>query len=255
MKKFKRIACIFGIILVLATLVSGIAVFATDSALDVGGISIDVGDDSAGIADSLQVVFLLTILAVAPAILIMMTGFTRIVIVLSFVKNALGLQQTPPNQVMIGLAVFLTFFLMSPIFNQINEEAYIPYTENQITQEVAVERALAPMREFMLKQTKAADLNMFLDIAGEETPATTDEIPTEVIISAFVTSELKTAFIMGFIIYIPFLVIDMIVASTLMSLGMMMLPPTMISLPFKILLFILVDGWTLTVKTLLTSFS
>jgi len=177
------------------------------------------------------------------------------VIVLSFTKNALGLQNTPPNQVLLGLAVFLTFFLMSPILNEINEKAYIPYTENKITQKEAIENTMKPLREFMLKQTRTADLNMFLEIAGEDAPATTEDIPNEVVISAFVTSELKTAFIMGFMIYIPFLVIDMIVASTLMSLGMIMLPPAMISLPFKVLLFILVDGWELTIKTMLTSFS
>jgi flagellar biosynthetic protein FliP len=220
------------------------------------GISVNITgtDTPQGTANTLQILFLLTVLSLAPAILIMMTGFTRIVIVLSFVRNALGLQQTPPNQVLIGLALFLTIFMMSPIISQINKEAYIPFTENKITQQQAIDNAMKPLRSFMLKQAKPKDLNLFLSLAKKPKPQTNDEIPTEIIIPAFIIGELKRAFIIGFIIYIPFLVIDMIVASTLMSMGMMMLPPTMISLPFKILLFILVDGWGLTIKTLITSF-
>jgi flagellar biosynthetic protein FliP len=211
-----------------------------------------------GIADnaaSIQILILLTILSLAPSILIMMTGFTRIIIVLSFVRNALGLQQMPPNQVMIGLSLFLTFFIMSPVVSEINENAYQPYVQSQITQNEAMERAAKPIRNFMLKQTYPKDLNMFLSLAEKPVPETYDEIETRLIIPAFITSELKRAFQMGFFIFIPFIVIDMVVSSTLMAMGMMMLPPSMISLPFKVLLFVMVDGWGLTIKTLVSSFN
>lgn len=220
------------------------------------GISVNInGANKAGTADSLQILFLLTVLALAPSLLIMMTGFTRIIIVLSFVRNALGLQQTPPNQVMVGIALFLTLFLMSPIVKQIDKEAYTPYSKGEITQKQAVDKALVPMRKFMLKQTNKDDLNLFISLGKLAKPKNLDSIPTEVVIPAFITSELRRAFIIGFIIYLPFLVIDMIVASVLMSMGMVMLPPVMISLPFKLLLFVLVDGWGLLIKTLIMSFN
>lgn len=205
-------------------------------------------------SESVNIVILLTILTLLPSILIMMTGFTRIIMVLSFIRNALGLQQMPPNQVLIGLSLFLTFFIMSPVIGEINETAYKPYIEESITQEQALKNAEKPLREFMLKQTYGKDLNLFLELAKEPEPETYDEIKTSIIIPAFITSELKRAFQMGLFILIPFIVIDMVVSSTLLSMGMMMLPPTMISLPFKILLFVLVDGWGLTIKTLITSF-
>ncbi len=203
---------------------------------------------------SLQLLFLLTILTLAPSILIMMTGFTRILIVLSFIRNALGLQQTPPNQLVIGLALFLTFFIMAPIATEINNEAIQPFIREEITQDIAIERAMKPIRNFMFKQTRDKDLGLFLSMKGKANVGNLDEIPTHVLIPAFIISELKTAFQIGFIIYIPFLVIDMVVASTLMAMGMMMLPPVIISLPFKILLFILVDGWNLIVKSLVLGF-
>lgn len=203
---------------------------------------------------SLQLLFVLTILSLAPSILIMMTGFTRIVIVLGFIRSALGLQQTPPNHVVIGLAIFITFFTMAPIATQINAEAIQPFLKEEITQDIAIERGMDPVREFMFKQTRDKDMGLFLDMKGIKNVSKLEEIPTHVIIPAFIISELKTAFQMGFIIYIPFLVIDMVVASTLMAMGMMMLPPVIISLPFKILLFVLVDGWNLVIKSLVLGF-
>lgn len=204
-------------------------------------------------SETLDILGLLTVLSLLPSILIMFTSFTRIIIVLSFVRNAIGLQQMPPNQVLIGLALILTFFVMSPVLAQIDKDAYQPYIAEKITQEQAIEKALDPIREFMFKQTYKEDLQFFEGVA-EIKPETLEEIPTEVLTPAFVTSEIKRAFQIGFLIYIPFIVIDMIVASALMSMGMMMLPPTIISLPFKVLLFVLVDGWVLTIQTLITGF-
>ena len=203
---------------------------------------------------SLQLLFVLTILSLAPSILIMMTGFTRTVIVLGFIRSALGLQQTPPNHVIIGLAIFITFFTMAPIATQVNEEALQPFLAEEITQDIAIEKGMEPIREFMFRQTRDKDMGLFLDMKGISNVTTLEEIPTHVIIPAFIISELKTAFQMGFIIYIPFLVIDMVVSSTLMAMGMMMLPPVIISLPFKILLFVIVDGWNLVIKSLVLGF-
>jgi len=204
--------------------------------------------------DSIKIIIWLTVLSLAPSILIMMTGFTRIVIFLTFVRNAIGLQQTPPNQVIVGLALFLTFFFMAPVVDEIKTNAYDPYTAGQLTQQEAIDEAIKPLHTFMAKQTYDRDLDLFMSMAGIQSVPTAADIPLHVLIPAFVTSELKRAFQIGFFIFIPFLVIDMIVASTLMSMGMMMLPPVMISLPFKILLFIMVDGWSLISKTLVTSF-
>lgn len=210
-------------------------------------------------SESLDILLLLTVLALLPSILIMLTGFTRIIIVLSLVRNGMGLQQMPPNQVLIGLALFLTLFVMSPVIDQIKETAYQPYIEERIDADEAVERAIVPIREFMLAQTGSEDLNFFLAASAENPEEEIvieeyDDIPTRALIPAFITSEIKRGFQIGFYIYIPFIVIDMIVASTLMAMGMMMLPPVVISLPFKLLLFVLVDGWTLTIKSLLISF-
>ncbi|MBS4536038.1 flagellar type III secretion system pore protein FliP [Clostridium sp. D2Q-14] len=203
-----------------------------------------------------EILLVLTILTLAPAILIMMSSFTRIIIVLSFIRNALGTQQTPPNQVLIGLALFLTFFVMAPIGADINENALQPYLEEEIGQAEAIDNAMVPIREFMYKQTRDKDLALFVDIADvEEEIVNMEDIPTKALIPAFIISELKTAFQISFIIFIPFLIIDMVVASTLMSMGMMMLPPVMISLPFKILLFIMVDGWNLIIRSLINGFS
>ena len=206
------------------------------------------------ISSTLQVLLLLTVLSLAPAILLMTTGFTRIVIVLSFVRLAMGTQQMPPNQIIIGLAMFLTFFIMAPVFDQINANALQPYMKKQINQEQALTRAVEPLREFMFSQTGEKDIGLLLEIAGREAPNSREELSTLTLIPAFMLSELKRAFQMGFLIYIPFLVIDMVVASILMSMGMMMLPPVIISLPFKLLLFVLVDGWNLVVASLVKSF-
>lgn len=212
-------------------------------------------DKPGDVAVTLQIILLITILSIAPAILIMMTSFTRIVIVLGFVRTALATQQMPPNQVIIGLALFMTFFIMAPTFGEINDQALQPYLDGEITQTEAFDNAVQPMKQFMAKQTREKDLALFMNYAGQEKPNSISEIPLTSLIPAFAISELKTAFQMGFLIFIPFLIIDMVVASILMAMGMMMLPPVMISLPFKILLFILVDGWYLVVQSLLFSFS
>ncbi len=229
---------------------------AAPAAVPVPSLNVGVGaaQSPQDVALSLQILLMLTILTLAPSILIMMTSFTRIIIVLSFIRSALATQQVPPNQVLIGLAMFLTFFTMSPYFSEINQRAFQPYLAGSITQEQAMEASVKPLRTFMLKQTRENDLALFVNLSNEKRPETPDDIPTMTVIPAFVISELKTAFQIGFLLYIPFIVVDMVVASTLMSMGMMMVPPNMISLPFKLLLFILVDGWHLIVRSLVTSF-
>ncbi|MCA1028481.1 flagellar type III secretion system pore protein FliP [Cytobacillus kochii] len=206
------------------------------------------------ISTSIKLLLMLTVLSLAPSILILMTCFTRIVIVLSFVRTALATQSMPPNQVIIGLALFLTFFVMAPTFHEVNEQALSPLFNEEIDLEEAYDRASLPLKEFMSAHTREKDLQLFLDYSGAEKPSSIEEIPLTALVPAFAISEIKTAFQIGFMIFIPFLVIDMVVASVLMSMGMMMLPPVMISLPFKILLFVLVDGWYLVVKSLLQSF-
>lgn len=220
--------------------------------------SVTVGVEGASkpkdVVASLQILVLLTVLSLAPAILIMMTSFTRIIVVLSFVRNALATQQMPPNQVLVGLALFLTFFVMAPTWNQINTQAVQPYLAGQISQQEAMDKASAPLKDFMLKQTREKDLALFVNLAQLPKPNGPGDLPLQVVVPAFAISELKTAFQIGFAIFIPFIVIDMVVASTLMSMGMLMLPPMMISLPFKILLFVMVDGWNLIVRALVMSF-
>ncbi len=203
---------------------------------------------------SIQTLLLLTGLTFLPAMLLMMTSFTRIIIVFSLLRHALGTQTSPPNQVLVGLALFLTFFIMAPVGEKIYDDAYLPLSENRITFTQALERGAVPLRAFMLKQTRDADLALFTKISQSPAPANVDEVPLRVLIPAFVTSELKTAFQIGFIIFIPFLIIDMVVASVLMSMGMMMMSPVMIALPFKVMLFVLVDGWQLVIGSLVTTF-
>lgn len=251
MTKTKKLKILFAVLASLLTFIISIAVFAEP--MDLWG-QLGIANSSETMTGSVQLIVLLTILSILPSILIMTTSFTRIVIVLSLVRNALGMQQSPPNQVIIGISLFLTFFIMSPVISEVKTNAYDPFIAGEITQEVALENAEKPLREFMLRQTYNKDLNMFMSMAKMEPPETYDEIPIETIVPAFITSELKRAFQMGFFIYIPFIVIDMVVASVLMSMGMMMLPPVMISLPFKLMLFILVDGWDLIIKTLVSSF-
>ena len=206
------------------------------------------------IVSTIKIIMMLTVLTLAPAILILMTSFTRIIVVLSFLRQALGTQQMPPNQLLVGLALFLTLFIMAPILNKLNNEALQPFMDNKISQEEAITKALTPLRSFMFNQTRDQDLALFVKMAKVERPKTRADVSTIVLIPAFILSELKTAFQIGFIIYLPFLVIDMVVASVLMAMGMMMLPPVVISLPFKIMLFVLVDGWSLIVGSLVQSF-
>lgn len=208
-----------------------------------------------GQIQSLEMILMITVLTMLPSIVIMTTSFTRIIIVMSFLRNALGMQQTPPNTVLVGIALFLTLFIMSPVLNQINEEAYIPYKNEQINGQEALDRASVPMKTFMLKQTEKETLDMFMDFSGEKITDDYEDLPLTVVIPSFMTSELKRAFIMGFLLFLPFLLIDIVVSSTLMSMGMIMLPPAMISLPFKILLFITVNGWQLLFSTLIKSFN
>ncbi|MDP2154227.1 MAG: flagellar type III secretion system pore protein FliP [Methylotenera sp.] len=203
---------------------------------------------------SLQTLILLTSLTFLPAVVLMMTGFTRIIIVLSLLRQALGTQSVPPNQVMIGLALFLTFFVMSPVIDKIYVDAYKPLSENQITMQEAMDKGVAPLKEFMLKQTRESDLALFAKMAEVDNIQSPDQVPLKVLVPAFVTSELKTAFQIGFAIFIPFLIIDMVVASVLMSMGMMMVSPAIVALPFKLMLFVLVDGWQLILGSLVESF-
>ncbi len=225
-------------------------------AVNVPTVTLGVKDaaNPAEVSTALQVLFVLTIISVAPAILLMTTAFTRIVIVLGFVRQAMGTQNMPPNQIIIGLSLFLTFFVMSPVFNTINSTALQPYLDEEITQEVALDTTVEAMRDFMFSQVRENELKLLFEVTKKQQPEDRQDVSTMVLIPAFLLSELKMAFQMGFMIYVPFLVIDMIVASVLMSMGMMMLPPIIISLPFKLLLFVLVDGWHLVVGSLLKSF-
>ncbi|RPK15393.1 flagellar type III secretion system pore protein FliP [Priestia endophytica] len=210
--------------------------------------------DTESVSTTIKLLLLLTVFSLAPGILILMTCFTRVVVVLAFLRTALGTQQTPPTQVLIGLALFISFFVMAPTFSEVNKEALQPLFNNDISLDEAYDKAALPMKEFMTKYTREKDLALFLNYEGTEKPESMEEIPMRALVPAFAISELKTAFQIGFMIFVPFLVIDMIVSSILMSMGMMMLPPVMISLPFKILLFVLVDGWNLVIKSLLLSF-
>ena len=245
-------------LLIAATVLCGIFTAAVAIAEPLALPTVSVGVSKASkpgdVAIVLQIFFLMTIMSLAPGLLIMTTSFTRIVVVLSFLRNAIGTQQAPANQIIVGLSLFLTFFIMSPVWQQINTQALQPFKAQTISQEEAFKRAVVPVRKFMLSQTREKDLALFVSISKMPRPKNSDDIPTLTVIPAFMISELRTAFQIGFLIYIPFLVVDMVVASVLMSMGMMMLPPVMISLPFKILLFVLVDGWGLVIGSLVKSF-
>ena len=217
-------------------------------------VSITYNNGNGQINGALRILITLTLIALAPTIIIMMTSFTRIIIVLHFTRSALNTQTAPPNQILIGLALILTFFIMEPTITRINEEAIQPFEEGTIDQDEALEKGMAPLREFMYPQTQVKDVELFMDIAGQEWDGTLEDIPNSVLVPSFMISELRMAFWIGFMIYIPFIVIDMVVASTLMSMGMMMLPPTTISMPFKILLFVLADGWALIIGQLVQTF-
>jgi flagellar biosynthetic protein FliP len=225
----------------------------TDSLPRSGTVTLDIGGALDKPSQSVTVIIAITLLAVAPSLLIMMTSFTRVVIVLSLTRNALGLQSTPPNQVVVGLALFVSLFIMAPTFSQVNDQAIQPYLKGTASASQAYDAGTKPIKSFMLKQTRRAELDMFVKASGK-TPATPQDADLSAVIPAFILSEIKTAFIIGFVVFVPFLVIDLIVSSSLMSMGMMMLPPVMVSLPFKILLFVMVDGWALIVHSLITSF-
>lgn len=258
-KTIKTVAFFMSIMLLVFVVISPVSAAPEDPSDDYSiTLSVPDNDESTSLSSTLQMLLLLTVISLAPSILVLLTCFTRIIVVLHFVRSALSTQTTPPNQVLIGLALFLTFFIMSPVFNKINTEAIQPLSNGEMTGEEALEKGLEPLREFMFEQTRTKDISLFADIAGintEDNPIeSTDDIPTSVLIPAFIISELRIAFIIGFIIYLPFIIIDMVVSSTLMSMGMMMLPPTVISMPFKILLFVLADGWNLVIGNLVKTF-
>jgi flagellar biosynthetic protein FliP len=242
---------------VLGSVVLNIFASAAFAQTKVPTLSIDLNETNQvdDIVPAIKVVSLLTILSIAPAILLMMTSFTRILVVLSFVRQALGTQTMPPNQVIVGLAMFLTLFTMTPVLDVVKEKAFDPYVEKKISQEEAIEEFLKPVRKFMLAQTRETDLGLFYNISKKVKPEVAEDIPISILVPAFMVSELKTAFQIGFLIYIPFLIIDMVISSTLMAMGMMMLPPTVVSLPFKLVLFVLVDGWALIVGKIVESFN
>jgi flagellar biosynthetic protein FliP len=229
-------------------------VFGADFLFPTVHLGVDKGKGPGDMSVLLQIVLILTVLSLAPAILMLMTSFTRLAVVFAFLRHALGTQQTPSNQIIAGLALFLTFFIMMPVWQKINSEALQPYLNEDISQEVALKEAIGPIRQFMFRQTREKDLALLVKMSGGEKPKNPEDIPTSVLIPAFVISELKTAFIIGFVLYVPFLIIDMVVASVLLSMGMMMLPPILISLPFKLMLFVLVDGWHLIVGSMVKSF-
>ena len=251
----RNIKVVVIVMLLLIVVSQGVAYAETDLSLFGKDISITDSTNPEGYVSSIQLLVVFTVLTLAPSILMMMTSFTRILVVLSFVRNALGTQQIPQNQILIGLALFLTFFIMSPVVSEINDDALQPYIKEEISQQQMIENVMKPIREFMFKQTKEKDIGLFLKISEIEEVETIDDIPTKILIPSFIISEIKAAFQIGFIIFVPFLVIDMVVASTLMAMGMMMLPPAMIALPFKLLLFIMVDGWNLIIGQLVSSFN
>ena len=242
-------ACVAALLVMIPALAQAPGAAGPSVVLNIGG-----GQHGGDLSSSLQILMLLTILSLAPAIIALLTGFTRIVIVLGFTRSALGTQQVPPNSVIIGLALFLTAFTMAPVGQAIYTDAYQPYIAHQIAIETAQQRAMAPLRAFMLRQTPESDLLLFVNIARIPRPNTLADLPTYVLVPAFVVGELKIAFTMGFLIYIPFVIIDLVVAAALMSMGMMMMPPVLISLPCKIMLFVLIDGWSLVAGSLVSSF-
>ena len=247
--------------LVLLIIIAGVMfaqskVYAAPQKIPIPSISISADGSSSPkqYVDNIKLLIILTILTLLPSIIIMMTSFVRIIVVFGFLRSALGTQQSPPNQVLVGLALFMTIFIMTPIYTNINTNAITPYLDNKISQEQAIETGAKPLREFMLKQTRQKDLKLFVDTAKLGENITKDNVPLYVVIPSFIISELKTAFQIGFLLFIPFLIIDLVVASVLMSMGMFMLPPVMVSLPFKLLLFVMVDGWYMLVQSLIVSF-
>lgn len=245
------------LILIISLLFLAVEISAQQNTVPLPKIGIDIGtaDSPEDVSVTLQLLLLLTVLSLAPSILIMTTSYLRIIIVFQFLKNAMGTMQMPPNQLLAGIALFLTFFVMGPTWNKVNTDALQPYLEGQISMEEAYDKGITPLREFMFKHTRTEDMELFMSFMEVDKPQTREDLPTYVLIPAFVLSELRAGFIIGFFLFIPFLMIDMIVSSILMSMGMMMLPPMMVSLPFKILLFVLVDGWNLIVGSIVRSFA
>lgn len=262
-KRFKRLIIFTGILVVIFCLIGGQALAEPTVSITKDGVNIGASSNPKEVSSSIQLLVMLTVLAVAPSILIMMTGFTRIIIILSFLRNALGTQQMPPNQVLIGLALFITLFVMSPVLTDINQNAFQPYTNGKITQQQAIQKSSQTIKTWMVKQIfsnkREKDLELFMTLSGQKNPIKVQDAATKlsltVVAPAFLISELTVAFKFGFLIFLPFLIIDMVVSSALMSMGMMMLPPIMISLPFKILLFVLVDGWSMLTQSIITSFA
>ena len=251
-KKNKKKIILVVLVLLMQMFFASSMVFATEPGdVIIPSVELNFGQGTDNVASSIQILVLITILSLAPSILVMMTSFTRFIIVFSFLRKAISLQSTPPNQVLIALALFMTFFVMAPVFSDVVDNAYTPYVNQEISQEEALDNAVKPIKGFMLRQVRTEDLALFVDMSGGVQYEVANDIPLTTVIPAFIISEIKTGFQIGFLLFIPFIVIDMVVASTLMSLGMMMLPPVMISLPFKILLFIMVDGWHLLVEQLL----
>jgi len=246
----------YGWLLIAVICLSSLSSVYAANTIPVPSIQIGVAqtDDPQQVSVLLQILALLTIIGLAPSLLILMTSFVRVAASLSFLRQAMGTHSMPPNQIIVGLALFLTFYIMMPVWEKMNENAIQPYLREEISTEVAIEKAMAPIREFMFNQTRKKELGIFLKMSKHSKPYNKKDVPTVVLIPAFVISELKTAFIIGFFIYVPFLVIDMVVASVLLSMGMMMLPPVMVSLPFKLMLFVLVDGWSLIAQSLVDSF-
>lgn len=254
--RMKKKACIISILILFCIFFIGKNTYAAPTIpVPKVNVSVDNASSPTDYVDNIKLLMMLTVLTLLPSIIIMTTSFTRIIVVLGFLKNALGTQNAPPNQVIIGLALFLTFFIMMPTYTTINNNAIQPYVNNKISQQQAITAGEKPLKEFMLRQTRQKDLQLFMDAAKMDPKTDTDHTPIHVVIPAFIISELKTAFIIGFLLFIPFMIIDFVVASILMSMGMFMVPPAMVSLPFKILLFVMVDGWYLVVKSLILSFS
>ena len=249
MKFFKVVLITFMLLIVLGNIAEA------QMTLPRVSVQVDESEDAKDLSVTLQILLLLTVLTLAPSILIMLTGFIRIAVVFSFLRQAIGTHQMPPNQLIVGLALILTVFVMAPTIKQVNDTALQPYLKNEISQQEAYDKGIQPIREFMLKQVREQDLALFVSLSGIDKPESPADLPTYLIIPGFVISELRIAFQISFILFIPFLIIDMVVASVLMSMGMLMLPPIMVSLPFKILLFVLVDGWYLIVKSLVSSFN
>jgi len=253
-KKRLRKRILISSIILTALILLAVTAFAQDLGLPKLTVSMDNEQKPGEVAVSLQIILFITLLSLAPAFMIMVTSFTRIVVVLSFLRHALGTQQSPPTQILIGLAIFLSLFVMAPVWNQVNTEALQPYRKGEIQQKEAFQNAVEPVREFMFRQTREKDLALFVNLSKLEKPENKNDVPTHVLIPAFIISEFRIAFQIGFLLYVPFLMLDLIIASVLMSMGMMMLPPIMISLPFKLLLFVLVDGWNLIIGSIVAGF-